>query len=71
MRGEQAYVVRVAGRFFYGFNKRGHLMTAWSLPGAKLFSDPKDAIAIERLAKMRGRQARTEIVGPVVHAGSL
>ena len=71
MRGEQAYVVRVGSRFFYGFNKRGHLMTAWSLPGAKLLSDPKDAIAIERLAKMRGRQSRTEIVGPLVHAGGM
>lgn len=71
MSGEHAYVVRIAGRFFYGFNKRGHLMTAWSLPGAKLFSEPKDAIAIERLAKMRGRQARTEIVGSVVVAGGL
>lgn len=69
MNGDQAFVVRVAGRYFYGFNKRGHMMTAWSLPGAKLFSSAKDAIAIERLAKMRGRQARTEIIGPTVWAG--
>lgn len=71
MKSDQAYVVRVAGRYFYGFNKRGHMMTAWTLAGAKLFSESRDAIAIERLAKMRGRQARTEIVGAQVWAGSV
>jgi hypothetical protein len=64
--GEHAFVVRVAGRYFYGFNKRGHIMTAWSLPGAKLFSDAREAIAVERLAKMRGRESRTEIVAPLL-----
>lgn len=68
MTGEHAFVVRVAGRYFYGFNKRGHIMTAWSLPGAKLFSDAREAIAVERLAKMRGRESRTEIVAPLLMA---
>ena len=70
MSGDQAYVVRIAGRYFYGFNKRGNLMTAWSLPAARLFSDAREAIAIERLAKMRGRKSRTEIIGLSVWDGA-
>lgn len=60
MKANKAFVTVIDGRFFYGFNKRGHMMTAWSLPGAKLFSEAKDAIAIEQLARMKGREARVE-----------
>lgn len=42
-------VVKIKGRYFYGFGKRGQVLTAWSLTGAKFFG-----IASQELASVVG-----------------
>lgn len=55
----QAYAFKVGNRWLYGVNKRGHVKTAWSLAGAKLFSSEKDADAF--LFSPRVRQPRASV----------
>lgn len=60
------YVVVLDGqRYFYGFNRRGHMMSSYTLAGAEFFGAAKDAIAIKHLAEMKGKGARVEALAPV------
>ncbi|KQQ97433.1 hypothetical protein [Massilia sp. Leaf139] len=34
---DEAVVVKLKGRYFYGFGRKGQVLTAWSLVGARLF----------------------------------
>lgn len=46
----EALAIRVGDRYFYAFGKKGRVLTAWSLAGAKLFRF-KDEKLIERVRR--------------------
>ena len=56
------YVIKIktnnGERYFYGFGKKGQVLTAWSLLGARIFSNWNDELAkIENRIKKKGLQA--------------
>lgn len=51
------YVVQIEDRFYHKTNRRGHMQRSISLAGAQTFGNPKDALAIRRLAEMKGHSA--------------
>lgn len=42
----ETIVLEIGNRFFAGFNKKGHVKTAWSLSGACTFAPWRDEINI-------------------------
>lgn len=51
------YVVQIGDRFYHGMNRVGHMQRSISLAAAKTFGNPRDALAIRRLAEMKGHSA--------------
>lgn len=62
--GTTAYALAINGRWFYSLNKRGAILTAWSLAGAKLVVNKTELSAFKALAEARRKTA--EIVPVVV-----
>lgn len=62
----QAIALRTsAGRWFHNQSKKGRICTAWSLAGARLFSDVSraDLEKAETALKRKGHKPRRVIVG--------
>jgi hypothetical protein len=66
MDKNNAVVVKMKGRYFYGFGKTGQVKTAWSLPGAMMFRAGSRELGkvVESLAG-RGRKFEVMVLGVV------
>ncbi|WP_443749676.1 hypothetical protein [Asticcacaulis solisilvae] len=59
--GNVAVVIAVDHRYFTGYRSDGAVMTAWSLPGAKLFAPWRMDEVEAEITKIRKRRKRAEI----------
>lgn len=50
-----AAVIKIKGRYFYGFGKKGQVLTAWALLGAKFYQvgSPQLAEVVSVLVERR------------------
>ena len=65
-----AYALEIDGRYYYGRGKKGQLLTAWSLAGAKLFPtwDGAEVEKIRDVAESRGKECRIVVASTEVLA---
>lgn len=66
-KGQAAVVLEIGNRFFYRFDKRGYVQTAWSLAGAQFFDTrSEDKIsAVEQKLEGKGKQwCRRNVIIP-------
>ena len=62
----EAIVLRIGKRFFYGFDRAGRICTSWSLAGAKLFVATDTVMIAIVQSRLKGKKHVSERVRVVL-----